>query len=89
MLPATPTLPITKSTSASIQSPRSIQNIATDASAPIARNTASSFFFIAAKSAIAPSRGATMATMRIAMVVAQANRLVAVEPGRSCATTRL
>jgi hypothetical protein len=52
-------------------------------------NTASSRFLIAAKSAIAPRRGAMTATIRMAMVVAQANRLVACAGGTSAATTRL
>jgi hypothetical protein len=48
MLPATPTLAITNSTSANIHSPRLMKNIAAMAAAPSARNAARNFFFIAA-----------------------------------------
>src|SRR5215204_739659 len=78
---------ITKSTSANIQSPRAMKNIAAVATAPMARNNARNRFLTGARSAIAPSSGATMATTRIAQVVAHANRLVATGPGTSAAAT--
>ena len=64
-----------------------IQNIAVVAMTPIATKMPSSFFFIPAKSAMAPSSGATSATMTMAMVVAHANRLVDRLSPRSAATT--
>jgi hypothetical protein len=87
MLPATPTFVTTNSVSASRQSPGPIQYIAIVDSAPDTRKAASIFIFIAAKSAIAPSSGATTATMTIAMVVAQAKRLVATASPSFSATT--
>ena len=87
MLAATATLPMMKRMSASFQSPARIQYIAVVATTPIATNMPSIFFFIAAKSAIAPRSGATSATMTIAIVVAHANRLVETASPRSAATT--
>ena len=73
--------------SASFQSPARIQNIAIVATTPMATKTPSIFFFMAAKSAIAPRSGATSATITIANVVAHANRLVESASPRSAATT--
>jgi hypothetical protein len=46
MLPATPTLVMTKSVSANAQPPRVMKNIAAVDAAPMARKTASSRFLI-------------------------------------------
>ncbi len=87
MLAATAMLPSMKSVSPSFQSPGPTQYMAVVETTPIARKTPSIFFFIAAKSAIAPRSGAITATITIAIVVAQAKRLVDSASPRSAATT--
>ena len=77
----------TNSTAASTQSPRSMKNMQAVATTPSARNAPSIFFLMPAKSAIAPSTGASTATTDRATNVVTAKRKLAVAGSRSAAAT--
>ena len=87
-MPATENWTITNSTSASSQSPVWMKNIAAVADAPMPRKTASIFFFTGAKSATAPSKGATNARPAMATTVATAKRWVPMPAGSPAPATR-
>ena len=75
------------SSAASTQSPRWMKNMHAVAMTPNPRQAPSIFFLTPAKSASAPSTGASSATRVRAKVVVAANRKLAVAGERSAAAT--
>ena len=75
------------SSAASTQSPRWMKNMQAVATTPSPTQAPSIFFLMPAKSARAPSTGASTATKASATAVVTANRKLAVAGSRSAAAT--
>ena len=86
-LDVTPMLANANSSAASTQSPCWMKNMHAVATTPSPTQAPSIFFLMPAKSASAPSTGASTATKLSASVVVTANRKLAVAGSRSAAAT--